>query len=72
MNCHPEIGHLSNRVKNTLGTQPITLGTFLTPERELHVFAASDRTTIIYSVRQRLVFAGIKLRVGQQQQQQQV
>ncbi|KAI8053350.1 CPSF A subunit region-domain-containing protein [Syncephalis plumigaleata] len=29
---------------------------------ELHVFAASDRTTIIYSVRQRLVFAGIKLR----------
>ncbi|KAI9594127.1 mono-functional DNA-alkylating methyl methanesulfonate N-term-domain-containing protein [Syncephalis fuscata] len=62
MTCHPETGQLTDRVQNTLGTRSIILGSFEASDGARHVFAASDRPAIIYSERQRLVFAGVNLK----------
>src|SRR5690349_7061502 len=64
MLCHPETGQLTNRIQNTLGTRSVTLAPFEARDGKRHVFAASDRPAIVYSARQRLVFAGVNLKAS--------
>ncbi|XP_010941529.1 DNA damage-binding protein 1a [Elaeis guineensis] len=54
-------GELSNRKKVSLGTQPITLRTFSSKDTT-HVFAASDRPTVIYSSNKKLLYSNVNLK----------
>lgn len=51
-------GELSDRKKVSLGTQPITLRTFSSKET-IHVFAASDRPSVIYSSNKKLLYSNV-------------
>ena len=57
----PATGSLSDRKKLSLGTQPISLRLFLS-KGATHVFAASDRPTVIYSSNRKLLFSNVNLR----------
>eukprot|EP00850_Spirogloea_muscicola_P009452 SM000053S17409 [mRNA] locus=s53:248703:257116:+ [translate_table: standard] len=52
---------LSDRKKISLGTQPITLRTFRS-KNATHVFAASDRPTVIYSSNRKLLYSNVNLK----------
>uniref|UniRef100_A0A7N0V777 DNA damage-binding protein 1 n=1 Tax=Kalanchoe fedtschenkoi TaxID=63787 RepID=A0A7N0V777_KALFE len=54
-------GELTNRKKVSLGTQPITLRTFAS-KSATHVFAASDRPTVIYSSNKKLLYSNVNLK----------
>ncbi|KAG0461871.1 hypothetical protein HPP92_020347 [Vanilla planifolia] len=54
-------GRLSDRKKVSLGTQPITLRTFSSKDAT-HVFAASDRPTVIYSSNKKLLYSNVNLK----------
>eukprot|EP00271_Cylindrocystis_brebissonii_P010251 TRINITY_DN26392_c0_g1_i1.p1 TRINITY_DN26392_c0_g1~~TRINITY_DN26392_c0_g1_i1.p1 ORF type:complete len:1092 (+),score=241.19 TRINITY_DN26392_c0_g1_i1:211-3486(+) len=54
-------GLLSDRKKLSLGTQPITLRTFRSKDAQ-HVFAASDRPTVIYSSNKKLLYSNVNLK----------
>ncbi|XP_052206815.1 DNA damage-binding protein 1-like [Diospyros lotus] len=53
-------GELTDRKKISLGTQPITLCT-LSSKNTTHVFAASDRPTVIYS-NKKLLYSNVNLK----------
>jgi DNA damage-binding protein 1 len=57
----PNSGELSDRKKISLGTQPISLKTFKS-KSSTHVFAASDRPTVIYSSNQKLLYSNVNLK----------
>lgn len=57
----PQSGRLSDRKKISLGTQPITLRTFRS-KNATHVFAASDRPTVIYSSNKKLLYSNVNLK----------
>lgn len=54
-------GQLTDRKKVSLGTQPITLRTF-SSKSTTHVFAASDRPTVIYSSNKKLLYSNVNLK----------
>ncbi|OVA12038.1 Cleavage/polyadenylation specificity factor [Macleaya cordata] len=54
-------GELTDRKKVSLGTQPITLRTF-SSKSTTHVFAASDRPTVIYSSNKKLLYSNVNLK----------
>ncbi|XP_031275117.1 DNA damage-binding protein 1a [Pistacia vera] len=54
-------GELADRKKVSLGTQPITLRTF-SSKSTTHVFAASDRPTVIYSSNKKLLYSNVNLK----------
>lgn len=54
-------GELTDRKKVSLGTQPITLRTFSSKDAS-HVFAASDRPTVIYSSNKKLLYSNVNLK----------
>ncbi len=51
-------GELSERKKLSLGSKPITLKTFQSNGID-HVFAASDRPTVIYSSNKKLLYSNV-------------
>ncbi|KAJ4748371.1 DNA damage-binding protein 1 [Rhynchospora pubera] len=54
-------GALGDRKKVSLGTQPISLRTF-SSKNTTHVFAASDRPTVIYSSNKKLLYSNVNLK----------
>eukprot|EP00894_Picocystis_sp_ML_P001100 jgi/Pico_ML_1/51617/g2612.t1 len=52
---------LKDRKKVSLGTQPITLKAFKS-SGSVHVFAASDRPTVIYSSNKKLLYSNVNLK----------
>ncbi|GJP48061.1 hypothetical protein CLOM_g7334 [Closterium sp. NIES-68] len=56
-----ESGQLSDRKKVSLGTQPIALRTFRSRDAT-HVFAASDRPTVIHSSNRKLLYSNVNLK----------
>lgn len=54
----PCAGELSERKKLSLGSKPITLKTFHS-SGVAHVFAASDRPTVIYSSNKKLLYSNV-------------
>ncbi|KAG8497706.1 hypothetical protein CXB51_006856 [Gossypium anomalum] len=54
-------GELTDRKKVSLGTQPITLRTF-SSKNTTHVFASSDRPTVIYSSNKKLLYSNVNLK----------
>eukprot|EP00252_Welwitschia_mirabilis_P019638 TRINITY_DN4603_c0_g1_i1.p1 TRINITY_DN4603_c0_g1~~TRINITY_DN4603_c0_g1_i1.p1 ORF type:complete len:1092 (+),score=216.35 TRINITY_DN4603_c0_g1_i1:257-3532(+) len=54
-------GELSDKKKISLGTKAITLRTFRSKNRT-HVFAASDRPTVIYSSNKKLLYSNVNLK----------
>lgn len=54
----PASGALSNRKTLSLGTKPITLRTFVSNGAR-HVFAASDRPTVIYYSNKKLLYSNL-------------
>ncbi|KAL0321393.1 UNVERIFIED_CONTAM: DNA damage-binding protein 1 [Sesamum radiatum] len=54
-------GELTDRKKVSLGTQPIALRTF-SSKNATHVFAASDRPTVIYSSNKKLLYSNVNLK----------
>ncbi|XP_073392348.1 DNA damage-binding protein 1 isoform X2 [Physcomitrium patens] len=58
---NPSTGELSDRKKISLGTQPIALRTFRS-KNTTHVFAASDRPTVIYSSNKKLLYSNVNLK----------
>ncbi|CAA6668092.1 unnamed protein product [Spirodela intermedia] len=56
-----DTGELCDRKKVSLGTQPITLRTFSSKDAT-HVFAASDRPTVIYSSNKKLLYSNVNLK----------
>ncbi|GMN54597.1 hypothetical protein TIFTF001_023722 [Ficus carica] len=54
-------GELTDRKKISLGTQPITLRTF-SSKSTTHVFAASDRPTVIYSSNKKMLYSNVNLK----------
>ncbi|CAI9760069.1 unnamed protein product [Fraxinus pennsylvanica] len=54
-------GELTDRKKVSLGTQPMTLRTF-SSKNATHVFAASDRPTVIYSSNKKLLYSNVNLK----------
>ncbi|KAJ3088710.1 DNA damage-binding protein 1a, partial [Quaeritorhiza haematococci] len=57
----PATGTLRDRKKISLGTQPITLKTFRS-DKSTHVFAASDRPTVIFSSNNKLLYSTVNLK----------
>ena len=55
-----EVDVESDRKSVSLGTQPVTLKLFKS-QHSMHVFAGSDRPTIIYSNSKKLVYANVNL-----------
>ncbi|KAL2914374.1 hypothetical protein HK105_206146 [Polyrhizophydium stewartii] len=53
---------LSERKKTTLGTQPISLRIFQTAGGRTHVFAASDRPTVIFAKSGQLLYSNVNMR----------
>eukprot|EP00281_Chroomonas_sp_CCMP1168_P025534 CAMPEP_0206228886 /NCGR_PEP_ID=MMETSP0047_2-20121206/9404_1 /ASSEMBLY_ACC=CAM_ASM_000192 /TAXON_ID=195065 /ORGANISM="Chroomonas mesostigmatica_cf, Strain CCMP1168" /LENGTH=1100 /DNA_ID=CAMNT_0053652151 /DNA_START=70 /DNA_END=3372 /DNA_ORIENTATION=+ len=60
-NIDSNTGALWDRKKVSLGTQPMTLSRF-TSKGCTHVFAASDRPTVIYSNNKKLLFSNVNLK----------
>ena len=56
--CPPAAGKLTERKRVSLGTKPITLRRFRSAG-ESHVFAASDRPTVIYSANKKLLYSNV-------------
>ncbi|CAI5489016.1 unnamed protein product [Closterium sp. Naga37s-1] len=56
-----ETGQLSDRKKVSLGTQPMTLRTFRSRDTT-HVFAASDRPTVVHSSNRKLLYSNVNLK----------
>lgn len=56
--CWPCAGALSERKRVSLGTKPITLRSFRSGGAR-HVFAASDRPTVIYSANKKLLYSNV-------------
>ena len=56
--CSPAAGKLTERKRVSLGTKPITLRRFRSGG-EGHVFAASDRPTVIYSANKKLLYSNV-------------
>ncbi|CAI5964736.1 unnamed protein product, partial [Closterium sp. NIES-64] len=56
-----ETGQLSDRKKVSLGTQPMTLRTFRSRDA-MHVFAASDRPTVVHSSNRKLLYSNVNLK----------
>ena len=54
-------GKLRDKKKVSLGTQPMVLSKFLS-KGTTHVFAASDRPTVIYSNNKKLLFSNVNLK----------
>lgn len=54
---------LSNQKKVSIGTQPLTLNTF-SASGTTHVFAASDRPTVIHSSNHKILYSDVNLKVG--------
>ncbi|XP_010537808.1 PREDICTED: DNA damage-binding protein 1a [Tarenaya hassleriana] len=54
-------GEVRDRKRVSLGTQPITLRTF-SSKNATHVFAASDRPTVIYSSNRKLLYSNVNLK----------
>lgn len=54
-------GELTDRKKVSLGTQPISLRTF-SSKGTTHVFASSDRPTVIYSSNKKLLYSNVNLK----------
>ena len=54
-------GALGDGKRLSLGTQPITLRTFRN-KNTTHVFAGSDRPTVIYSSNRKLIYSSVNLR----------
>lgn len=54
-------GALADRKKVSLGTQPISLRTFSSKDTT-HVFAASDRPTVIYSSNKKILYSNVNLK----------
>jgi DNA damage-binding protein 1 len=54
----PDAGKLTERKRVSLGTKPITLRRFRSGG-EGHVFAASDRPTVIYSANKKLLYSNV-------------
>jgi DNA damage-binding protein 1 len=54
-------GKLTNRKKVSLGTQPISLRTF-SSKGTTHVFASSDRPTVIYNSNKKLLYSNVNLK----------
>lgn len=54
----PKSGELSDRKKLSLGSKPVTLKTFQSNGIK-HVFAASDRPTVIYSSNNKLLYSNV-------------
>jgi hypothetical protein len=54
-------GALLDRKKVSLGTQPISLRTFSLKDTT-HVFAASDRPTVIYSSNKKILYSNVNLK----------
>jgi DNA damage-binding protein 1 len=54
-------GALSNRKKVSLGTQPVVLSKFRS-KGQIHVFACSDRPTVIYSHNKKLLYSNVNLK----------
>lgn len=61
LNTNSNVGELMDRKKVSLGTQPITLRTF-SSKNATHVFAASDRPTVIYSSNKKLLYSNVNLK----------
>uniref|UniRef100_A0A061SBD9 DNA damage-binding protein 1 n=1 Tax=Tetraselmis sp. GSL018 TaxID=582737 RepID=A0A061SBD9_9CHLO len=57
-NIDKETGFLMNRKKISLGTKPVTLRTF-SSNGTTHVFAASDRPTVIYYSNKKLLYSNV-------------
>lgn len=55
-------GHLSDKKKVTLGTQPTVLKLFKSQDQTSNIFACSDRPTVIYSSNHKLVFSNVNLK----------
>jgi DNA damage-binding protein 1 len=53
---------LNDKKKLSLATQPILLNTFRA-NGQTHVFAASDRPTVIYSNKKKLLYSNVNLKV---------
>lgn len=56
--CAPAALHLPDHKKVVLGTKPILLSAFNSGGQR-HVFAASDRPTIIYSNNKKLLYSNL-------------
>ncbi|GMH41385.1 hypothetical protein BSKO_09295 [Bryopsis sp. KO-2023] len=54
----PESGALADKKKMSLGTKPVTLRRFWTNGTS-HVFAASDRPTVIYGANKKLLYSNL-------------
>lgn len=54
-------GKLSEKKKVAIGTQPVMLSTFYSKGAE-HVFAATDRPTVIYSNNNKLLYSNVNLK----------
>ncbi|WVZ99800.1 hypothetical protein U9M48_045048 [Paspalum notatum var. saurae] len=54
-------GELTDKKKVSLGTQPISLRTF-SSKGTTHVFASSDRPTVIYSSNKKLLYSNVNLK----------
>ena len=61
INTNSNSCELMDRKKVSLGTQPITLRTF-SSKNATHVFAASDRPTVIYSSNKKLLYSNVNLK----------
>ena len=57
----PATGALSDRKSLSLGTQPISLRPFRS-KATTHVFASSDRPTVVYSANKKLLYSNVNLR----------
>ncbi|TPX30298.1 hypothetical protein SmJEL517_g06115 [Synchytrium microbalum] len=55
-------GTLRDRRKISLGTQPVALRPFRGADGRNHIFAASDRPTVIYSSNQKLLYSNVNLK----------
>ncbi|EFC49032.1 damage-specific DNA binding protein 1 [Naegleria gruberi] len=55
------MGILTDKKRIVAGSKPIMLRPFISKDRQLNVFAASERPTIIYSRNQKLVYSNVNL-----------
>ena len=55
-------GQLSDEKRSFLGKMPISLGTF-SSNGTTHVFAASDKPSVIHSRNQKLIYSNVNLKV---------
>ena len=56
--CALRTGELSEKKRISLGTKPITLRSFRSNGTS-HVFAASDRPTVLYSSNKKLLYSNL-------------